>query len=292
MTIANWKTQPTTAQDLLAFLREEMAGGGVEQARTEARWIVEDVLGCGYSSVLAGLAPNPTSEQSQAALDILNSRLMGKPLAHVLGYTEFYGLRFKVAPGVLVPRPETEMLVETALKILEKENWREPWILDLYTGCGNVLLSIMSEMPMARGAGIDADPVALACAEENREILNCPNAVFAHGNVREVLDKLDQKFHLLTANPPYVATDEISGLDPEVKAESRIALDGGPDGLSELRVLAEKGRGVLAADGLLLCEIGADQAEKVRRTFSDWKYVDIIKDLTGRDRILIAHDRS
>ncbi|HDS29561.1 MAG TPA: peptide chain release factor N(5)-glutamine methyltransferase, partial [Firmicutes bacterium] len=268
----------------------EFSEHGFKQSRIEARFIAEHILKCDYSRILAGLAPNPTPEQSLIALKILNARLAGKPLAHILGYTDFYGLRFKVTPGVLVPRPETEILVETALKILQTKNTNSTWILDLYTGCGNILLSIISNMPQIHGAGIDIDPVSISYAETNRESLKIRNAVFTLGRVSDILGKLDNRFNLITANPPYIPSAEIDTLESEVKnAENRDALDGGEDGLDEIRIISELAKNALTDDGVLLCEIGAGQSDSVRDLFSHWSLVLFGKDYLNHDRILVAH---
>ncbi len=284
-----FRTQPGSAENLLSALQTGMTAGKIDRPDLEARWIVENILKCDYSKIRAGLAPAPSPEQSQKALSYLNARLAGAPLAHILGYTEFYGLRFKVAPGVLVPRPETELLVDTALGLIDEKKWNEPWLLDCYTGCGNVLLSVMANRPGIHGAGIDIDPVSLTCAEMNRDTLACLDAIFVHGKVEEVIDGLDKDFQIVTANPPYIPTAEIPALQPEISRNENIAaLDGGEDGLDHLRVLSKLAGKVLSSDGFLLSEIGAGQRAAVEEIFSNWVKVDFVSDLQDHDRILIA----
>ncbi len=289
MTTEQWKNLPESAESLLDILAQSLKAGGLDEPRVEARWIVEDVLECDYSQILAGLAPQPTLDQFRKSIEFLDARLNGAPLAHVLGYVDFYGYRFKVAPGILVPRQETELLVDVALKLIEEGAWSEPWVLDCYTGCGNVLLSIMAKREYVHGAGVEIDQDALECAEANRIALACMTAIFVHGDVSEELGRLGLQFNLITANPPYIPSGDILGLQREIhEHENLLALDGGPDGLDQIRMLAKRAPRVLVSGGCLVSEIGAGQREDVEAMFSGWKDVRFVKDLQGHDRVLVA----
>lgn len=280
----------TSAERLLQDVQERLKMGGIEEWQLEGRWIVEDVLGSEYSRIRAGLAEDPTDAQMDRALECVQARLDGTSLAHVLGYAEFYGLRFRVVEGVMVPRTETETLVDAALDMLEGRDWSEPRVLDCYTGCGNVLISIMAKRPGVFGVGIDIDPDALTCAEANRESMGCSDAVFVLGDVSEQLERMDQRFHLVTANPPYVRSPDIPGLPHEISAHERHrALDGGPDGMKHYRILASHTPRVLEPGGFLLAEIGADRQDAVAEIFADWHDVWFLNDLSGHPRVLASH---
>jgi release factor glutamine methyltransferase len=289
MTIRADTSVAHSAETLLAFAEEALCVNGIEEHRQEARWLIEEILNTDYARIRAGLAPAPTQYQVARFLACLDDRLKGVPLAHILGSAWFYGLKFALRPGILVPRPETEMLVEIAIKLLDSQVDSSAWILDCYTGCGNVLLSILHSRADVRGLGIDLDPVAIDCAEINRVNLRCDNAKFMGGDVAEMLPFLPRKHYLVTANPPYVCTDDISGLQREVAVhENRAALDGGPDGLRQLKVLAESVPGVLIDGGRLLAEIGDGQRDAVGKLFCGWSSVEFVDDLNGRPRVLVA----
>lgn len=286
---AGRETSISAAEALLADLRSRLEAGGCENPRLLARWIAEDVLGCDYSRIRAGLAGDPTPEQSERALEYVRARLAGLPLAHVIGHTGFYGYRFRVTPGVMVPRNETEALVDAAISLIDEASWREPSILDCYTGCGNILLSIMTERPNAHGTGIEIDADAVRCAESNQAALGCERARFVCGDVSRELNRIESQFHLVTANPPYIPTQDIPNLPREISEhEKRAALDGGPDSLDHYRALAAKAPRMIVPGGFLLAEIGAARENQVSRVFSGWTGVTFRPDLDGRPRVLVA----
>jgi release factor glutamine methyltransferase len=286
---ATGNESPVSAEGLLRDVQERLRDGGTEDWRLEARWILEDVTGSDYSRIIAGLADVPTRSQTQKALELTQARLEGEPLAHVLGYTEFYGLRFRLARGVMVPRRETETLVDAALGLMDSHDWAEPRVLDCYAGCGNILLSIMARRPGVRGVGIEIDPEALACAEANKKSLGREDAIFILGDVFEELGRIDRKFHLVTANPPYVCSGDIESLQREISAhERRWALDGGRNGMDHYRVLAAKTPSALVPGGFLLAEIGIGRREAIAEVFAEWGELDFQLDLSGHPRALVA----
>ena len=161
-------TDRTSAENLLELLRTYMKSSGVEDFRQESAMILETVLSCSYTKIRAGLADDPSPQQIESAFLLATSRLTGAPIAHVLGIAHFYGRVFKINPGTLVPRQETEILVDTALRVLRRGLWSKPRVLDLYTGCGNILLTICAESSIELGLGIDRYPMAIDMAEQNR----------------------------------------------------------------------------------------------------------------------------
>ena len=282
---------PATPEQFLKNVTDslEKVIGDRDSARQEASLIAEHVLGVEITNILAGIASVPTKVQISEAVRILRRREERVPLAHILGYAWFYNHRFNVADGVLVPRPETEILVDEAITFIGENPGKELRILDLYTGCGNIILSINLACDRVSGTGIDSDGTSIECAEKNRIHLNCDNIEFRYEDVFAFIEKITGKYHLITANPPYIRSEEISSLQPEISQyENRAALDGGPDGMDHYRQLARVLRNVLEPDGLFLSEIGIGQKDEISDLFGAWVGVQSIKDLNGIPRIISA----
>ena len=282
-------TDRTSAENLLELLRTYMKSGGVEDFRQESAMILETVLSCTYTKIRAGLADDPSPQQIETAFQMATNRLAGAPIAHVLGIAHFYGRVFKINPGTLVPRHETEILVDTALNLLRQDLWSKPRVLDIYTGCGNILLTIAAETTIEYGLGIDRDAAAIDIAGQNLSAFKLGGIDFRTGEVSEELERLDRSFHLVTANPPYIPTAEIPELQKEISEHERwSALDGGVDGLMQYRMLAEKVRNAILPNGYFITEIGMDQQDRIARIFKDWDEIDFIDDLNGIPRVLKA----
>lgn len=278
-----------SASELLGSVETVLRNSGIAEWREEARWILEDVLGSPYSSIRAGLAPIPDENTIQRVLECARLRTSGIPLGHLLGSVIFFCHRFGVKPGVLISRPETEILVEQVLSLIDQNQWAVPNALDCYTGCGNIAISIALERPRTIVKGLDIDPAAISCAEENKLSLQAENVEFLKVDVEDYLRKTSDRFHLVTANPPYVRSADIPYLQPEIaNHENHLALDGGPDGLDHIRILSCFARRVLRPDGFLFTEIGSEQEDCAREIFTEWKSVDFVKDLSGISRVLIA----
>jgi len=278
-----------SASELLESVETVLRNSGIREWREEARWILEEILGSTYTSIRADLAPIPDENAIRRILECAGLRTSRIPLGHILGSVIFYGLRFHVRPGVLIPRPETEILVEKALQLIDQHQWSVPRILDCYTGCGNIAIAIAKERPQVIGTGLDIDPMAVSCAEENKLNLKTKNVEFLQVDVEEYLRATADRFHLVTANPPYVCSVDIPGLQREIlDHENHIALDGGQDGLEHIRTLGRFARRVLSPDGFLLSEIGAGQRENAVEIFSEWKSVDFVEDFDGIPRVLVA----
>jgi release factor glutamine methyltransferase len=217
-------------------------------------------------------------------------RLSGEPVARILGHKEFYGLDFALNAATLVPRPETELLVELALEALK--GIEAPLILDLGTGSGCVAIAILVHAPNARAIATDVSPEAIAAAEENagRHLVS-DRIEFRSGSWCRPL-RPDDRFDVIVSNPPYVETDIIEQLQPEVSDhDPRLALDGGEDGLVAYRLIAAGVPGRLKPGGPLMVEVGSEQGLEVGAILSTAGFagVDIRKDLAGLDRVVIAH---
>ncbi len=214
-------------------------------------------------------------------------------MAYILGEREFWGLTFKVTPAVLVPRPDSETLIEAALELLPDR--RLPWrILDLGLGSGCLLISLLKEFPDASGVGLDASADALAVARGNALALGVADrATLVEGDWRQAdwADRLGGPFDLVVSNPPYVEASVIDGLMPEVaRYEPRMALDGGPDGLAAYRAIAASTSQLVKRGGFLAAEAGEGQSVEIARIFAaagltpkaPWK------DLGGIERVVAA----
>jgi len=254
----------TALDKAAARLRE----AGVESPRAEARLLLAHAMGVGREDIISGAA-----EPDEAALarfrGALARRCAREPYAYIVGRREFFSLDFAVGKGVLIPRPETELLVEEALKRfpVREDKLR---VLDLGTGTGCLLLAFLARRPQAKGVGIDISEGALGYAQRNAERLGLTDrARFLRG---DWADSVAARFDVIFINPPYISTAEIASLEPEVAAhEPASALDGGPDGLDCYRRIAPGLAELLSAKGCAFVEIGEGQADGASAIFADAK---------------------
>lgn len=276
----------TFVYDLVWKLRR----AGIESPRLEARMLVAHVLGIDYRR-LSEYEDELDDIQKFELENLVAERLTRKPLDKVLGYKGFYKYRFEVSPAVLSPRPDTEILVEAAIDYIQNNGAVS--VLDLGTGSGCILLSILAECPGVSGIGFDKSGEALEIAARNAYDLGVSGRVkFLQGTWYN--DKLGgdlgQTFDVIVSNPPYIKSAEVDRLDPEVRDfDPRIALDGGIDGLHDYRQLSLVVPPLLASGGALFLEIGEGQAADVIKIFESagLKLLQIVKDLSGTDRCII-----
>ncbi|MBO4619205.1 MAG: peptide chain release factor N(5)-glutamine methyltransferase [Victivallales bacterium] len=264
-------------------LRERLEAAGVENALQEARWMTE-----------LARRENADDTALTARLDEwTRRRIVGEPFQYVVGSVEFYNIELAVGPGVLIPRPETELLVERSLHLLaETPSGTE--VLDLCTGSGAIPLALAHERSDLAYIGIDLSPEALAWAERNRAVLKPPQCQFLCGDLFTPLGTPRPRFQLITANPPYVSPDEYRCLPSEVKDfEPRLALEADDDGMALEKRIADEARSHLHPGGWLLLEIGESQGARLAEHLQSLGYqeVAILKDLAGRDRIAQAQWR-
>lgn len=248
---------------------------------SEPDWIACHVLKCGRAALR--LKREVSDSEFDEMLAIAVERATGKPLAQVLGYTQFYGLDIEVNGDVLCPRPETELLVEQALIFLnDKKNAR---VLDMCTGSGCIAVALKALSN--RSADVTASDVserALETAKRNAE-KNGADITFV---LSDVFENVQGKFDLITTNPPYIPSADIDGLDREVKEfEPHIALDGGRDGLDFYRIIAENAAEYLNDGGALIAECGAGQAAEIINMLKGFD-CRVVKDLQGIERIVKA----
>ncbi|MEK7880762.1 MAG: peptide chain release factor N(5)-glutamine methyltransferase [Deltaproteobacteria bacterium] len=283
--------------DALKKAEELLRQSGMEDAATEALFMVASACG-ERPSVLLTIRDRKLKDSSKELLKgWLERRILREPLQYILGETEFYGYPIKVTPDVLIPRPETEEIVDEALKALK--GVKNPIVLDLCAGSGCIAIAIAKEIHGSCVIAIDASPKALAIAEENAVLNNVEKSItFLEGDLFASLKAsgFEFSFDLIASNPPYIKTGDIETLPPEVRLhEPRMALDGGTDGLFSIRRIIFDAPKYLKPGGTLLMEIGFGEAEDVKRIVSDtglYEFFEIKKDLEGIDRILKAVRKS
>jgi len=271
----------------VADLAARLEAAGIEAARSEAWLLLAAATGRSRAELIAGaaLALSPAEEQRLEALAA--RRLTREPMAYILGSREFWSLAFEVGPAVLVPRPESETVVEAALATIA-DHAATLRILDLGTGSGCLLLALLSELPHASGLGIDRNPAALAIAATNARRLGfAERAEFREGDWGR---GLAGPFEIIVCNPPYVARTDAENLAPEVRAfEPEAALFAGPDGLLAYHALAPDCARLLAKDGMVFLEIGQGQGAAVERIMRrhGLRLVASRPDLAGIERCLM-----
>ena len=283
-----------TRRALLADAQARLAEAGVDDARRTAEWIVEDATGLGRAALVA--RPDaPVAPEAVAVVEAaVRRRAAGEPVQYVLGHADFYGLRLAVSPAVLIPRPETEAVVEEALRRLRDAE--APWVLDVGTGSGAIALAIASERSDAEVLAADVSAEALAVASANAERLDLA-VTFVEADALRPSFAIDvpPTFDLLVSNPPYVPRSERPGLQTEVRDHEPGGALFVPDAdpLVFYRALAGHAERLLRPGGWLVAETHADFGRDVRDLWAGAGLADaeILPDLAGRDRIAVAQRR-
>lgn len=281
-----------TWQALMKEELERLRQADIPEADSDIRLLAMDVAGCTYSTLILRMAEEVTEEQAQRLHAYVTERMTHKPCQYILGAQEFMGYEFATAEEVLIPRPETELLVEEACRIAE--NWkdtpdgRKRRVLDLCCGSGCIGISFSK---LRHGRDLvelaDISDAAIALTKKNRERLQADCAVIQ----TDLFMQIEGKYDMIVSNPPYIRTDEIPKLMAEVRDfEPHLALDGKADGLYFYDKIIREAREYLYEDGYILFEIGQDQLDAVRGLLVENGYTDIkgIKDYAGLDRIVTA----
>ena len=259
---------------------------GVPEARRDASSLLSFVLGKDRTFLISH-AEDPVDDDSLDRLrEFVERRAAGEPLQYVTGVQDFYGREFRVTPDVLIPRPETELLVEAALEVSNGE-----FICDVGTGSGCIAITLLCERPGARTVAVDKSAAALEIAKFNAAKQSVTDrAVFVVSDCFDALDRNEHQFDLIVSNPPYVSESALAGLQREVRDhEPLVALSPGSDGLSIIRRLLTDAPAFLKSNGYLLMEIGFDQGEKVRNLIDEsvWSLVEVRPDLQCIPRIVV-----
>jgi release factor glutamine methyltransferase len=276
-----------TVLSMIEWSREYLDERGFDEARLTAELLLAGVLKLNRLQLYLQYDRPLTAGELASYREVFRRRLNHEPLQYIQGETEFMGLRLTVGPGVLIPRPETELLVERALGRIQERAGREVPVLDVGVGSGNIALSIAHHSKDVHVTGIDVSESAIACAKRNALNLNLNLDLI----LADIFDEraVSGPFDLVAANPPYISKDEFETLMPEVRLfEPRIALTDEEDGFSFLRRLVPRVRQLLNPDGLFLCEIGHGQEAGAREIAvkAGFQSVVVHKDYAGIPRVL------
>jgi release factor glutamine methyltransferase len=273
-------------------LKRTLERGGIENAHLDSRLLLCHALSIDHSTLIARAENVLDSEAARMVAGVANQRLAHEPVSRIFGQREFWGLPFRLNFHTFAPRPETETVVEAVLAAFPDPTAREKVrrVADLGTGSGALLLALLSELPHACGVGTDIALPALACARANA----MAQGVRASFIACDYGSALKPPFDLVVSNPPYIRTGDIAALAPDVcQFDPKAALDGGADGLDGYRAMAADAARLLAPDGVLVVELGCNQAKAVKCIFHDAGLAaeEPRSDLSGIPRALPARPR-
>jgi len=263
----------------------------------ESELLFTQILDCNRADLYLNRDLPLAKDKAALVSSVLRKRCCGEPLQYILGKTEFMGWEFMVAPGVLIPRPETEILVEAAVKIAPRRPGApasQLKVLDLGTGSGCIAISLAKFIKNINVTASDISGEALEIAKQNAS-LNNVEIRFLQGDLFSNYDLRPMTYDLIISNPPYVPTAEIDTLQPEVRQEPAIALDGGRDGLDFYRRIIAEAPAYLRGEGFLIMEMGFNQCSAIKEIFNScgkFRIVEVIKDYTHIDRVIVAKMKS
>jgi release factor glutamine methyltransferase len=252
-------------------------------ASMEVRCLLQAVLEVNHAYLISHPEYLLSDKQYAHYSTLFERRLSGEPIAYILGEREFFGLNFKVTPATLIPRPETELLVELALQQIPQQGAYR--VLDMGTGSGAIALSIAHERPNADVVAVDASEAALEIARLNMQQLNLNNVKLIHSDWFAALQ--GERFDVIVSNPPYIAAADAHLMQGDLRFEPRTALASGADGLEDIRRICAHAKSHLNAQGWLLFEHGYNQAESVRALLQQSGFSDVFsaEDLAGTERV-------
>lgn len=280
-----------TVGEAIRFVSVQLAERDIPNATVEAELMLSHLLLVPRTILFmkSGVPLDPPHES--ALMEFIERRSRHEPLQHILGSVSFCGIELTVNEDALIPRPETELLAEMAWTHLDSVPSAAPRVLDFGTGTGCLAIAIATKQPSASVHALDRSPKALALADRNAQELNLSDRIHFHeGDGFDALPE-DMKFDLIVSNPPYIASEEIRELQPEVRDyDPRLALDGGTDGLDFYRRLAERAGKHLSPDGVLMCEFGDGQEKELELIFSNenWMNVGFEADMNRKPRFMSA----
>ena len=276
-------------REVLQNTHQALESSGIPDARLEAEVLVMNLMRLPRQDIFANQETELGAQQEQELTALVERRLTREPLAYILGYREFYGINLLVNPSVLIPRPETEMMVEHALFMaLMGMETRELVIADVGTGAGAIAINLAIHLPAARIYAFDFTDAALDVAAYNVRAHNVADRVTLGKG--DLLEPLPEPVDLIVANLPYIPTSRIDTLQPEIQWEPREALDGGADGLDVIRRLVSQAPGKLKEHGTILLELDPDQvpaAEELARQHFPEATTSVEQDLARQDRIFV-----
>ncbi|MBN1621670.1 MAG: peptide chain release factor N(5)-glutamine methyltransferase [Endomicrobiales bacterium] len=280
-----------TVQSILDWTTEYFTKNKIKQARTEAEVLLSSVLDCKKTDLNLILDKEVPKENIETFKVFIKERKKRKPISYIIGNHEFMGLKFKVNEHTLIPRPETEILVEEVLNLTKKGH--DKILVDVGAGSGNIAISISKLSKIDHLYAVDISLEALSVCWDNINAHSMAAKIIPkHGDLLEPLmdENLNKKIDIIVSNPPYVAWDEYNLLEPEIHYEPRLALDGGKDGLDFYRRLVTESKYYLKQNGLLVMELNANKSSKIMSITenSGYRIEKIIKDYAGLNRVLVA----
>lgn len=273
-----------TIRDVVRWMSQRFARAGIESARLDAELLCAQVLGCDRVGIYLAMDRPLSIDERVKLRELVQKRLTRCPVAYLIGKREFFGLTLHITPAVLIPRPDTETLVEAALELFSDSTPID--VLDVGTGSGAIALAIAVNRPLWRVTATDISPEALDVARKNAQNHQV-NIEFLQGDL--LAPVTGRRFHLIVSNPPYIPQGEI--LQPEVQHEPSLALFSGTNGLNHLQRILQDAPHFLHPQGRLLCEFGTGQESQLkamaqaRNIYSD---IRILRDLGGRPRVFSA----
>jgi len=285
---------PATVRGAVAAGAELLHKAGIDSARLDAEVLLRHVLGIEQTDFYLSMGEAMDATAEREFQKLLLRRAGREPVAYITGHKEFWSLDFIVNPEVLIPRPETELLVELALKLSRANAGTSPRnILDLGTGSGAIAVSLAKELPQARIFAVDISAAAIEIARLNARRHGVEERMgFFCGDLFEPVAEEREGFDLIVANPPYIRSGELAGLAPEIREwEPNTALDGGADGLLYYRRIIAGAGDYLKAGGSILLELGDAMGEAVARLFADsggFEPAQVYRDYAGKERVIAA----
>ena len=275
-------------REILNSAGETLMRTGSPDAQLEAEVLIRHVLRIDRATFFRDLEQPVTDCDRERLDDLVNRRLNREPLNYITGLREFYGLDFEVSDSVLIPRQETELLVDTVISLARSRPKCEMKICDIGTGSGAIAVSVAVNLPSAEVMAIDISQRALDIADANRRMHGVYNRVsLRRGNL---LEPVDWKPEIIVSNPPYIRRSDLSLLQPEIQYEPSVALDGGPDGLEVIRGLLRQSSDKVSSTGAILFEIDSSQKESARmlsREYFPNSEISVLDDLSGNSRAIL-----
>ena len=274
-------------QELLVDASKQLKSYKFNSAKLDVELILSKTLGLSREKILLNLNEKINDKVLENFNYYLKLRKQNKPIAHILGFKDFWKYKFKVDKNVLIPRPETELIIEQALKILPKLSNKN--ILDIGTGSGCIIISIIKERENCKATAIDKSLKALKVAKLNAEMHQVQKKIkFLNIDVDKYFAN---KYDLIVSNPPYIKDSEILSLDKDVKLnEPKLALSGGKSGLNKVFKVIKKSQKLLKTNGKLILEIGDKQSKEVKKYLikNNFNQIKIFKDLSGKNRCVVS----
>lgn len=277
--------KPLSVQALLAQAKQQLAEAGSDEPQANAEWLLASVLNVSRTWIIAHGDYELSAQEQRQYAGWLKRKAAGEPLAYIVGEQPFDGLTIRVTPDVLIPRPETEELVEAVSRFYERKGKYS--FLDMCTGSGCIACALAKRFVQAHVLAVDKSPKALTVAEQNVKNLHLAERV--HLLQSDVWEEVQGQFDLIIANPPYIPSQIMDTLTREVLCEPRMALDGGEDGLDVVRALCGTAGDYLRKDGWLALELCKGQAQAVGRGLEEigWR-CEVKKDIVGIERFVLA----